>query len=70
VLADYGVTVTVIESLQRVLPNEYVDVSKEIARAYRNLGVTIRSGNCSVRAWSAPTSPSCCPSSPWPNAGI
>jgi dihydrolipoamide dehydrogenase len=40
-LANYGVAVTVIESLQRVLPNEDVDVSKEIAKAYRDLGVTI-----------------------------
>ena len=43
-LANYGVAVTVIESLERVLPNEDVDVSKEIARAYRNLGVTILVG--------------------------
>jgi dihydrolipoamide dehydrogenase len=44
VLANYGVAVTVIESLQRVLPNEDVDVSKEIAKAYRNLGVTMLVG--------------------------
>jgi dihydrolipoamide dehydrogenase len=44
VLANYGVAVTVIESLPRVLPNEDVDVSKEIARAYRDLGVTILVG--------------------------
>lgn len=40
-LANYGVSVTVIESLQRVLPNEDIDVSKEITKAYRKLGVTI-----------------------------
>jgi dihydrolipoamide dehydrogenase len=44
VLANYGVAVTVIESLQRVLPNEDVDVSKEIAKAHRNLGVTMLVG--------------------------
>jgi dihydrolipoamide dehydrogenase len=44
VLANYGVAVTVIESLKRVLPNEDVDVSKEIAKAYRNLGVTMLVG--------------------------
>jgi dihydrolipoamide dehydrogenase len=44
VLANYGVAVTVIESLQRVLPHEDVDVSKEIAKAYRNLGVTVLAG--------------------------
>ncbi|WP_396910969.1 dihydrolipoyl dehydrogenase [Mycolicibacterium sp.] len=44
VLANYGVSVTVVESLQRVLPNEDVDVSREIAKAYRRLGVTILVG--------------------------
>ena len=44
VLANYGVAVTVIESLQRVLPNEDVDVSKEVAKAYRNLGITMLVG--------------------------
>jgi dihydrolipoamide dehydrogenase len=44
ILANYGVAVTVIESLQRVLPNEDVDVSKEIAKAYRDLGVTMLVG--------------------------
>ena len=43
-LANYGVAVTVIESLQRVLPNEDVDVSKEVAKAYRNLGITMLVG--------------------------
>jgi dihydrolipoamide dehydrogenase len=43
-LANYGVAVIVIESLQRVLLNEDVDVSKEIANAYRNLGVTMLVG--------------------------
>ncbi|HEY6650094.1 MAG TPA: hypothetical protein VI217_23670 [Mycobacterium sp.] len=33
-----------IESLQRALPNEDVDVSKEIAKAYRNLGVAMLIG--------------------------
>ncbi|GAB5896158.1 dihydrolipoyl dehydrogenase [Mycolicibacterium mageritense] len=44
VLANYGVSVTVVESLQRVLPNEDVDVSREIAKAYRRLGVAILVG--------------------------
>jgi dihydrolipoamide dehydrogenase len=39
VLANYGVSVTVIEALERVLPNEDADVSKELAKAYRALGV-------------------------------
>ncbi|GAA4380367.1 dihydrolipoyl dehydrogenase [Agromyces bauzanensis] len=41
VLRNYGVEVTIIEFLDRALPNEDVDVSKEITRQYRKLGVPI-----------------------------
>lgn len=41
VLTNYGVKVTIIEFLDRALPNEDVDVSKEIAKQYKNLGVDI-----------------------------
>lgn len=41
VLKNYGVDVTVVEFLDRALPNEDVEVSKEITRQYRNLGVPI-----------------------------
>ncbi|MRG59253.1 dihydrolipoyl dehydrogenase [Agromyces sp. CFH 90414] len=41
VLKNYGVEVTVIEFLDRALPNEDVEVSKEIAKQYRKLGVPI-----------------------------
>lgn len=41
VLANYGVEVTIIEFLDRVLPNEDADVSKEIAKQYKKLGVTV-----------------------------
>lgn len=41
VLKNYGVDVTIIEFLDRALPNEDVDVSKEIAKAYKKLGVNI-----------------------------
>lgn len=41
VLSNYGVKVTIIEYLDRVLPNEDEDVSKEIQKQYRNLGVDI-----------------------------
>ncbi|MCK0438708.1 dihydrolipoyl dehydrogenase [Gordonia alkaliphila] len=44
VLANYGVDVTIIEYLPRVLPNEDADVSKEIAKAYKKLGVKILTG--------------------------
>ena len=41
VLVNYGVKVTIIEFLDRVLPNEDDDVSKEIARQYKKYGVDI-----------------------------
>jgi dihydrolipoamide dehydrogenase len=41
VLANYGVDVTIIEFLDRVLPAEDADSSKEIAKAYKKLGVEI-----------------------------
>lgn len=42
VLANYGVDVTVVEFLPRVLPNEDADVSKEIEKHFKKLGVKIR----------------------------
>ena len=39
ILRNYGVEVTIIEFLDRALPNEDVDVSKEITKQYRKLGV-------------------------------
>jgi len=41
VLSSYGVDVTIIEFLDRALPNEDVEVSKEITKAYKKLGVSI-----------------------------
>jgi dihydrolipoamide dehydrogenase len=41
VLSNYGVKVTIIEFLDRALPNEDADVSKEIARQYKNYGIDI-----------------------------
>lgn len=41
VLVNYGVKVTIIEFLDRALPNEDVEVSKEIQRQYKKLGVDI-----------------------------
>lgn len=41
VLANYGVQVTIIEFLDRALPNEDPEVSKEITRQYRKLGIDI-----------------------------
>jgi dihydrolipoamide dehydrogenase len=44
VLKNYGVDVTVVEFLPRALPNEDVEVSKEIEKQYRKLGVKILTG--------------------------
>lgn len=41
VMTNYGVKVTIIEFLDRALPNEDVDVSKEIAKQYKGYGVDI-----------------------------
>ena len=41
VLVNYGVKVTIIEFLDRVLPKEDEDVSKELARQYKKYGVDI-----------------------------
>lgn len=41
VLKNYGVDVTIIEFLDRALPNEDVEVSKEIEKQYKKLGVSI-----------------------------
>ncbi|MBA8816339.1 dihydrolipoamide dehydrogenase [Microbacterium halimionae] len=41
VMKNFGVEVTIIEFLDRALPNEDADVSKEIQKQYRNLGVEI-----------------------------
>lgn len=41
VLKNYGVDVTIIEFLDRALPNEDADVSKEITKQYKKMGVPI-----------------------------
>jgi dihydrolipoamide dehydrogenase len=41
VLKNYGVDVTVIEFLDRALPNEDADVSKEIAKQYKKIGIKV-----------------------------
>ncbi|MFZ2175591.1 MAG: dihydrolipoyl dehydrogenase [Rhodococcus sp. (in: high G+C Gram-positive bacteria)] len=44
VLKNYGVDVTIVEFLDRALPNEDADISKEIEKQYKKLGVTIKTG--------------------------
>lgn len=41
VLANYGVKVTIVEYLDRMVPNEDPEISAELAKAYKKLGVTI-----------------------------
>ncbi|MDV8001590.1 dihydrolipoyl dehydrogenase [Rhodococcus sp. IEGM 1408] len=41
VLANYGVEVTIVEFMDRVLPNEDAEVSKELAKHYKKLGVKL-----------------------------
>ncbi|CAM5733397.1 Dihydrolipoyl dehydrogenase [Mycolicibacterium aubagnense] len=41
VLKNYGVDVTIVEFLPRALPNEDAEVSKEIEKQYKKLGVKI-----------------------------
>ncbi|MDT5224061.1 MAG: dihydrolipoamide dehydrogenase [Mycobacterium sp.] len=44
VLKNYGVDVTIVEFLPRALPNEDADVSKEIEKQFKKLGVKILTG--------------------------
>ncbi len=41
VMSNYGVKVTIIEFLDRALPNEDVEVSKEIQKQYKKYGIDI-----------------------------
>ncbi|SDT42993.1 dihydrolipoyl dehydrogenase [Microlunatus soli] len=44
VLANYGVDVTIVEFLDRMVPTEDKDISAELAKAYKKLGVTVLTG--------------------------
>jgi dihydrolipoamide dehydrogenase len=44
VMANYGVEVTLVEFLDRVVPLEEPEVSSELAKAYKKLGVTVLTG--------------------------
>lgn len=44
VLSNYGVDVTIVEFMPRALPNEDIDLSKEIEKQYKKLGIKIRTG--------------------------
>src|SRR5262249_59551683 len=44
VFASYGVQVTILEALPRVVPIEDEDVSKELARTFTRRGIAIKTG--------------------------
>jgi dihydrolipoamide dehydrogenase len=44
VIASYGVQVTILEALPRVVPLEDEEVSKELARTFTRRGITIKTG--------------------------
>jgi dihydrolipoamide dehydrogenase len=44
VMSNYGVDVTIVEFLPRALPNEDAEVSKEIEKQFKKLGVKILTG--------------------------
>jgi dihydrolipoamide dehydrogenase len=44
VMANYGVDVTIVEFLDRMVPLEDPDVSAELAKAYKKLGVKVLTG--------------------------
>ncbi|MFV0451648.1 MAG: dihydrolipoyl dehydrogenase [Propioniciclava sp.] len=41
VLRTYGVEVTIVEYLDRMVPNEDPEISKELLKAYKKLGITV-----------------------------
>lgn len=41
VMANFGVDVTIVEFLDRIVPTEDADVSKELLKHYKKLGITI-----------------------------
>ena len=44
VLANYGAKVTIVEYLDRMVPNEDAEVSAELAKAYKKLGIQVLTG--------------------------
>ena len=45
VLHNYGVKVTIVEFLDRMVPLEDAEVSKELQRRYRKLGIDVLTGD-------------------------
>ncbi|QPC82004.1 dihydrolipoyl dehydrogenase [Phototrophicus methaneseepsis] len=45
VMSNYGVEVTIVEFLDRILPNEDPEISKELTKIYKKMGVTILTGH-------------------------
>lgn len=49
VMANYGVDVTIVEFMDRILPNEDKDVTRELTKQYKKMGVNILT-NTAVQA--------------------
>ena len=45
VMANYGVNVTIVEFMDRILPNEDPEIVKELVKHYKKMGVTILTGH-------------------------
>ena len=41
VMANFGVDVTIVEFLDRMVPTEDAEISKELAKHYKKLGVKV-----------------------------
>jgi dihydrolipoamide dehydrogenase len=50
VYSTYGVRVTVVEALDRILPQEDVEVSREVSRQFQRRGIEVRAGVLIQRA--------------------
>jgi len=50
VWANYGVDVTIVEMMERLLPNEEPEISAVIEKAYKKLGVTLHTGDLVEKA--------------------
>ncbi len=41
IMSNYGVDVTIVEFLDRILPNEDPEISKELTKQYKKMGITV-----------------------------
>ncbi|HVD03031.1 MAG TPA: dihydrolipoyl dehydrogenase [Candidatus Dormibacteraeota bacterium] len=50
VYSSYGVQVTIVEALPRILPQEEEEISKEVTRQFERRGITIKAGSLIQRS--------------------